>query len=361
MDDTPGKLITTSQAYSAFLNEVKRQIHVSRVQVARTANRRLTQLYWWLGQQIVENQAMHGWGKSVVEQLSKDLRKTFESTSGFSVQNLWYMRQFYLEYKDQPNLQQLVGEIPWSQNLIIMAKVKDIKAREYYLNATSELGWSRNVLTLQIQSKAYERHVLTPKQHNFAQTLPQDFAEQADQAMKDVYMLDSLGITRPVVEKVLEQRMVSKIKDVMLEMGYGFAFIGNQYRIATKDKEYFIDLLFYNRRLQGLVALEIKVGKFKPEYAGKMNFYLNLLDDFVREPHERHSIGIILCAERDHFEVEYALRGIDKPVGVAEFRLTKELPKELHTLLPDPKEIEVEIMRELGAEMPSQSNQEETQ
>lgn len=258
------------------------------------------------------------------------------------------MRSFYKVYHDDTKLQQLVGEIPWGQNLAIMSKVKDRDARHYYLQATIELGWSRNVLVHQIESDAYARHRLADKQHNFQQALPQHLAEQADQAMKDVYMLDILGIEKPVLEAELESRMVSKIKDIMLELGYGFAFIGNQYKIAAEGKEYYIDLLFSNRRLNALVAFEIKIGDFKPEYAGKMNFYLNLLDDYVREPTENPSIGIILCKQRNRFEVEYALRGFDKPMGVASYELTKILPTELHNKLPDPVLLEAEIRKEIG-------------
>ena len=258
------------------------------------------------------------------------------------------MRQFYLEYQQDAKLQQLVAEIPWGQNLVILSKVKDRDARLYYIQATIEMGWSRSVLIHQLESQAYERHQLVDKQHNFQQVLPEHLAEQADQAMKDIYMLDMLGVEKPVLESELEARMVSKIKDVMLELGYGFAFIGNQYRIVANDNEYFIDLLFSNRRLNALVAFELKVGRFKPEYAGKMNFYLNLLDDYVRESGENPSIGIILCKERNHFEVEYALRGIDKPVGVSSYTLTRELPPELYNKLPDPKLLEEEIRKEMG-------------
>lgn len=257
------------------------------------------------------------------------------------------MRQFYLEYKDHSDLQRLVGEIPWGQNIDIMSKIKDMKERVYYAKGVIEEGWTRPTLIMQIKSNAYERHISANKQHNFTDTLPEHLAKQANNTMKDIYMLDTLGLTQPVYEAEIENRMVAKIKTVMLELGYGFSFIGNQYRIVANGNEYFIDLLFYNRRLQSLIAFELKKGKFEPEYAGKMNFYLNLLDDFVREPHENPSIGIILCTERDRFEVEYALRGVRNPVGVAEFRLSKSLPKELFDKLPDPKKLEQEIMREL--------------
>lgn len=343
-------------AYAALLDDLKTTIRQARIRVAKAANRKLVQLYWQLGKTIVERQTQQGWGKAVVEQLAVDLKASFQGRSGFSAQNLWYMRQFYMEYKDLPNLQQLVGEIPWGQNLAIMAKVKDAAERAYYLKATVEMGWSRNVLIHQIESRAYQRHQLAEKQHNFTAALPEHLAEQADEAMKDVYMLDMLGVEKPLLERELERRMVNKIQQVMLELGYGFAFIGNQYCLKANGNEYFIDLLFSNRRLNCLVALELKIGKFKPEYAGKMNFYLNLLDDYVREPNENPSIGIILCKERDRFEVEYALRGIDKPVGVAAYQLTHELPEALRDKLPDAKMLELELRKELGdAELDGES------
>lgn len=260
--------------YGDLLQTVKKRIQESRVLAYRAVNKELIQLYWHIGREIAERQAREGWGKSIVERLSRDLREEFPGTSGFSSQNLWYMRQLYSEYKDHPNLQQLVGEIPWGQNLLILSKVKDKQEREYYLRMTAEMGWSRNVLLNQIKTMAYLRHKATPKQHNFQDTLPAAIAEQADQAMKDVYALDFLGITMPVVERELERRMVNNIRDVLLEFGHGFAFIGNQYPIKLNDEEYFIDLLFYHRKLKCLVAIDLKTGRFKPEYAGKMNFYL---------------------------------------------------------------------------------------
>jgi predicted nuclease of restriction endonuclease-like (RecB) superfamily len=307
-------------------------------------------LYWVIGSEIAQRQKKEGWGRSVVERLSSDLCTEFPGMHGFSARNLWDMRRLYEEYCGDSNLRQLVAEIPWGQNLLILNMVKDMTARAYYLRLTAEQGWSRNVLLHQIKGQAYERHALAEKQHNFAETLPEHLAGQVDEAMKDVYLLDFLGIAKPVVEREMERRMVNRIKDVILELGYGFAFLGNQYRVSLEGKDYFIDLLFYHRRLKSLVAVELKSGVFLPEYAGKMNFYLNLLDDFVREPDENPSIGIILCADRNRVDVEYALRGIDKPMGVAGYSLTHDLPKELAGKLPDAKQIEAEILRELGAE-----------
>jgi predicted nuclease of restriction endonuclease-like (RecB) superfamily len=337
--------------YQHFLEQATAQIRQARTNAAKSVNREAISLYWWLGEHIAMHQSEHAWGKSVVEKLSMDLRKTFpDAKFGFSPRNLWDMRRFYLEYKENLKLRQLVAEIPWGQNLLIINKIKNDDERFYYLTATKEQAWTRDTLSSQINTDAYKRHCLSDKKHNFNVTLPKELAEQADQSMKDVYMLDMLGITKPVVEAEIEQRMVEKIKDVILELGFGFSFIGNQYRIVTPDSEYFIDLLFYHRKLQALVALELKRSKFKPEYAGKMNFYLNLLDDFVKEPHENPSIGIILCGEHSKFDVEYALRGIDKPVGVAGYQLTRDVPERLKGALPDADKLEERILFELGAD-----------
>ena len=336
------------QAYGEFLARIKTSIREARLRAGRVVCREMIALYWRIGDEIVERQERHGWGKSVVERLATDLRSEFPGTGGFSTPNLWFMRQMFLEYRGDANLLRLVREIPWGQNITIMTKIKEVAARGYYLSKTAELGWSRNVLLNQIKAQAYERHVLAPKQHNFAATLPEHLATQADEALKDLYMLDFLGIGKPVVEREMERRMVERIRDLLLGLGYGFSFIGNQYRVTLAQKEYFIDLLFYHRKLKCLVAIDLKSGEFKPEYAGKMNFYLNILDDFVREPEENPSIGIILCAQRERIEVEYSLRNLNRPVGVSEYTLTTELPRELAGKLPEAREIEAGILREMG-------------
>jgi predicted nuclease of restriction endonuclease-like (RecB) superfamily len=391
--------ITNNSEYLRILNDIKSRIRSARIKATHKVNRGLIDLYWNIGKIIVEKQAQLGWGKAIVETLSKDIRKEFPGISGYSPDNLWRMRQFYVEYSNNqimeplvpelkqllqrvgkttkknfsfleqlvpeiPDavgsqtkkewalkvLKQLVAGIPWGHNLVIMKKVKNVHSRLYYIISSARCGWSRDVLLNQIKADAYSRHRLENKQHNFPETLPSHLAEQADEAVKDSYMLDFLGITKPVLERELERRMVNKIRDVLIEFGHGFAFMGNQYRIKTETKEYFIDLLFYQRKLKCLVAIELKMGEFKPEYAGKMNFYLNLLDDYIREDDENPSIGIILCAERDRLEVEYALRGIDKPVGVAEYRLTKELPTELRADLPSVETIKAELLKEMKKE-----------
>jgi predicted nuclease of restriction endonuclease-like (RecB) superfamily len=336
------------KSYLNFLSNVKSEFNHTRARSIQTVNSNLIDFYWWLGKEIVEKQKTFSWGNNVVEQLSKDLKKAFPGKTGVSPQNLWKIRKFYLEYKDLPILSQLVRELPWGHNLLIMAKVEDPKARKYYICAAKEMAWSRATLTLQIKNQSYEHHIFVSKQHNFKQALPKDIAERANKTMKDIYTFDALGLSDTMIETEIESRMVNKIKDVMLELGYGFTFLGSQYRVRQNNKDYYIDLLFYNRKLQSLVAVELKANSFKPEYAGKMNFYLNLLDDYVREAHENPSIGIILCTDLDKFEVEYTLRDINKPVGVSEFKLTKILPKALENKLPNPKILEEHIRNELG-------------
>ena len=334
--------------YGELLKDVKQRISSAQVKAFRGLNRELIKLYWDIGQMIVERQFKYGWGKSIVERLSVDLRSELKAVCGYSVQNLWYMRQFYLEYKENSKLQQLVGEIPWGHNILIFSKVKSPAQREYYIVSSVNLGWSRNVLSHQIEGKAYEKHKIIPKLHNFPTALPAHLAEQADESMKSVYNLDFLGITRPVLERELERRLIEKIRQFIMELGYGFSFVGNQYPLSLGENEYFIDLLFFNRKLKCLVAIELKTGKFEPEYAGKMDFYLNLLNDKAKLENENPSIGIILCAQKDNIVVEYALRSVKNPVGVTEYSLTAKLPDKLKGAIPNERELKRRIKEELG-------------
>jgi predicted nuclease of restriction endonuclease-like (RecB) superfamily len=324
--------------YLPFLEEIKGKINSARIQAYRKANKELILLYLEIGEKIVEKQEQLGWGKGIVEKLSNDLKKEFPTQTGYSAQNLWYMRQFYLTYKDSPNLQQLVGEIPWGQNLVIMSRVKDHREKEFYIRKTFEYGWTRDVLVHQIEAGAH-LEIDAKKMHNFPQALPEHLAEQADKALKDSYILDFLDISKPLQERQLEKKLIVRFKDFITELGLGFCLIGTQYKIKLDDKEYFIDLLFFHRKLRSLVAIELKIGAFKPEYAGKMNFYLNLLDDFVRMPEENPSIGIIICKDRNRFDVEYALKRINAPIGVSGYNMTQKLPDNLQKELPTVEEL----------------------
>jgi predicted nuclease of restriction endonuclease-like (RecB) superfamily len=326
-----------SKDYKGTLELIKHEIQTARFQIVKTITKEHIELYWKIGKIILEKQNEEGWGKSVVEKISNDLQRDYPESSGYSARNLWDMRRFYSRYSKNKKLRQLVAEIPWGQNLLILTKIKDDKEAEFYLNATKEYGWSRNVLLNQIKAQAYKRALSENKTHNFQTALPEYLSEQADEALKSEYNLEFLGLKEGVKERELENKMIEKIRDVIMEFGAGFAFLGNQFKLKLGNKEYFIDLLFYHRKLQCLVAVELKVGEFKPEYAGKLNFYLEILDNTEKTENENPSIGILLCAEKDTLEVEYALRTTNKPIGIAEYQLTKHLPKKYKKYLPDNK------------------------
>ena len=323
--------------YASLLSEVKERIRSAQYEALRTANKELVALYWDIGAMITRRQNAEGWGKSVVERLANDLQQEFPGVKGFSVQNLWYMRQFYQEYQGSPKLQPLVGEIAWSHNLIIVQRCKDPLEREFYIRMTRKFGWSKNVLIHQLENQSYEKTLLG--QTNFDKALTPSQRAQAKLAVKDEYTFGFLEMGEAHSERELERALIARIEDFLRAMGGLFAFVGSQFRLAVDDKEYFIDLLLYHRRLKCLVAIELKIGEFQPEFVGKMQFYLAALDRLVREEGENPSIGIILCKEKNRTVVEYALHDARKPMGVATYRVVKRLPKELKGQLPSPEEI----------------------
>lgn len=384
MKDATDSTVMVSPEYRRFIEDLKARVLSARLSAARAVNRDLILLYWDIGRAIVEKQNVLGWGDAVVEMIAADLRRAFPEMRGFSPRNVWDMRRLYATYTtpeflaqaareidqrrtnsilpqpvaelagDEKRLQpvaklaegeivaflpQLVAEIPWGHHRFIFNKVTDPAALLYYLRATGQFGWSRNVLLNQIKAGAYERAVTEKKSHNFPLALPEHLAEQADEMLKSSYNLEFLGLHRAVKERELEDRLISRLQAFLLELGYGFCFVGRQYRLTLGQKEYFIDLLFYHRFLRALVAFDLKVGPFAPEHAGKMDFYLNLLNDKERAPADRPSIGIILCAEKDDVEVEYALRAKRNPIGVAVYQLQPNLPANLKGKLPTAKQL----------------------
>ncbi|MBL8023529.1 MAG: DUF1016 family protein [Elusimicrobia bacterium] len=326
-----------SRAYHEALIEIKKRIRLAHYEALRTVNQELIRLYWDIGKTIVDSQSRHGWGKSVVESLAKDLQLDFPGVHGFSPQNLWYMRQFYAEYHKNPNLQPLVGEISWAKHLVVLAKCKTDIEREFYVRMTKKFGWTKNVLIHQIENQSYEKTLLN--QTNFSKALPENIKKQAHLAVKDEYTFDFLQLAEEHSEMELERSLIAKVNRFLTEMGGAFAFMGNQYRLEIEGEEFFIDILLYHRRLQCLVAVELKVGKFQPEHVGKMQFYLAALDGLVKEKNENPSIGIILCKEKRRTIVEYALKESHKPIAVAHYRVTSTLPKELRKELPGPDQI----------------------
>ncbi len=323
--------------YQSFLKDIKERILSAQYEALRAVNKELITLYWDIGKMIVERQEKEGWGKSVVEQLAKDLQMEFPGIKGFSERNLWNMRNFYLTYKDSKKLQPLVAEISWTKNVLIMSKCKDDLEREFYIRMTKKFGWTKNVLIHQVESRAYERFLLN--QTNFDQSLPEKYRPPAKLAVKDEYTFDFLELREEHSERELELALINNIRRFLIEMGGYFTFIGNQYRLEVGGEEFFVDLILYHRRLRCLVAIELKVGEFKPEYAGKMQFYLSVLNDTVRLAEENPSIGIILCKEKNRIIVEYALKDTTQPIGVSTYKITTTLPEELRKYLPSGEEI----------------------
>ena len=323
--------------YGDFLHEVKTHIRQRQYQALRAANKELLTLYWWLGENISRRQAEQGWGKAVVETLACDLQAEFPGRNGFSARNLWNMLDFYREYANRPKLQPLVAEISWAKNLLIMARCKDDLEREFYLRATARFGWTKNVLQHQLDNQSYRQYLAG--QTNFNAALPGNIKAQALLAVKDHYVFDLMGLAEEHSERELEQALVRNLRAFLAEMGGAFTFVGNQYRLEADGKDYFIDLLLFHRRLRCLVAIELKIGEFKPEQKGQIEFYLDQLDQHHRLEGENPPIGIVICRSKTKTVVEYALRNMNRPLGIATYTVTPQLPADFAADLPSPQEI----------------------
>lgn len=314
------------EEYESILKQAVEQIRTTRIIVAKQLNSATQSIYWNLGKLIAEKQLAEGYGSAVVNQLSVDLKKEFPDM-GLSPRNLWDMKRFYERYYlADLKLRQAVAVLPWGHNLLLINKVQSLEAVLFYANEAITKGWSRDWLLNAIKMDSFSHHQTQIKSHNFNETLAAIDADYANEVFKDRYNLGFLGITEKVKETELEKRLVEKIKNFVLELGKGFTFIGNQYRLEYNNKEYFVDMLFFHRGLRSLVAVELKIGSFKAEYVGKMNLYLSLLDKLEKGETENNSIGIILCADKDHVDVEITLQDINKPISVAEYQLL--LPKD---------------------------------
>ncbi len=329
--------ITKNEEYLSFFTEIKDQVYQSQYKALKQVNQELITLYWGVGKAIVNRQEQFGWGKSVVESLSNDLQKEFVGVKGFSVDNLWRMRKFYLGYKENEKLAPMVQEIGWSHNILILEKCKDDLEREFYIRMTRKYGWTKNVLIHQIEGRAYERFLLN--QTNFDRALEEKYRHQAKLAVKDSYSFDFLEMSEDYGEREMELELIKNIRSFLMEMGADFAFIGNQYKLIVGKEEFYIDILLYHRRLKSLVAIELKTTKFKPEYAGKLQFYLTALNETIKTEEENPSIGIIICKGKDRTTVEYALKDMNSPMGVASYTLKDHLPEDMHGLLPSSEEI----------------------
>ncbi|HIU74740.1 MAG TPA: DUF1016 family protein [Candidatus Pelethocola excrementipullorum] len=329
-------------SYLQLISEVKALIQKKQFQTIKQINAETINLYWEIGEEIYRQQEEKGWGKAIVQVLSKELQKEFPGAKGYSAANLWRMRNFYLNYRDSEKLAPLVREISWSNNIVIMEKCKDDLQREFYIQMTIRYGWTKRILTNFIEAQTYEKYLLN--QTNFDLTLPEERRSQAKLAVKDEYTFDFAELSPEYSEHELELQLVNHIRAFLIEMGGDFTFVGNQYHLVVGSKDLYIDLLLFHRRLRSLIAIELKIGEFEAEYAGKMQLYLTVLDEQVKLPEENPFIGIIICKSKDKTFVEYALKQSNVPIGVATYQLSHSLPENMKDILPNPEEI-VERLR----------------
>ena len=324
--------------YTTFLNDLKTRIRASRTKAALSVNRELILLYWNIGQRILEQQQRQGWGAKVVQQLAADLRLEFSDMHGLSKRNLMYMRAYAEAYPDESIVHQLAAQIPWFHNCVVLDKLKTHSEREWYIRACIQNGWSRAILEAQIETRLMQRQGNAV--HNFERALPAPQSELAAQILKDPYNFDFLSLGQEAHERDLERGLLEHLKSFLLELGAGFAFVGSQHHLEVNGKDYFLDLLFYHYRLHCFFVIDLKMTEFKPEYAGKMNFYLSAVDDLLRNPGDAPTIGLVLCKDRDRTDVEYALRGMTQPMGISSFELSQVLPSELEGVLPTVAQLE---------------------
>ena len=367
--------------YSSLLEEIKDRIRQSQTRAAFSANAEMIGMYWDIGRMIQQRQTEKGWGAGVIPRLAADLKNELPGVKGFSERNIGYMIRFAREYGIRPilqqpvakllppgtstekvpqpeaqlpekndfqNLQRLVAKIPWGHNILLMEKVKDLPARLWYMQQTLENGWSRNVLALMIKSRAHERQGRAVS--NFDLILPSPQSDMAKQALKDPYIFDFLSLDAPFRERELELGLIQHLEKFLLELGQGFAFVGRQVHLDVEEEDFYIDLLFYHLRLRCFIVIDLKTGPFKPDYAGKMNFYCNVVDERLKHPDDQPTIGLILCQDKKRIVAEYALRGMNKPIGVSEYELTRTLPDELKSSLPSIDELEKELEQETEEE-----------
>ncbi|MDM8520302.1 PDDEXK nuclease domain-containing protein [Anaerolineales bacterium HSG6] len=349
--------------YGLLLNDVKGRIRQAQLKAALSANAEMITLYWDIGRIINERQQETGWGTGVIPQLSRDLHNELPELKGFSVRNLQFMVQFFNEYPTGlpnvkqpvshltnqptiPELPHLVLQLPWTHNILLIQKVKDRSIRLWYMQQTLQNGWSRDTLKAMIKTDLYARqgNAIT----NFETRLPNPQSDLAQQTLKDPYIFDFLTLAEPFNERELETELIKHLEKFLLELGSGFAFVGRQYHLVISDKDFYIDLLFYHLTLRRFVVIDLKKGDFKPEYAGKLNFYCSAVDDLLKHPADQPTIGLILCQTKDKIIAEYALRDIQKPIGVSEYELTRALPDNLKSSLPSIEELENELTEKNG-------------
>lgn len=329
--------------YKDLLQDLKQQISHSQYKAVLSVNKELILLYHRIGCIILESQEKHGWGTKIIDQLSKDLKSNFPEMKGFSPRNLKYMRKFAQEYPNYKFVQEVLAQLTWYHNITLLDKVSNVETRMFYFNKALENGWSRNVMVTQIETTLHKRQGQAVT--NFKNKLPSPHSDLVQHTLKDPYVFDFLNIGEKAHEREVEKELTTHIEKFLLELGAGFSFVGRQYHLEVADKDFYVDLLFYHLKLRCFVVIELKDKEFKPEYAGKMNFYLSVVDDVLKHESDQPSIGLILCKTKDNILAEYALRDMTKPIGLAEYRLEDALPEELKVGLPTVEEIEAELSK----------------
>lgn len=336
-----GSLFPIDENYTAFLRSLKERIRQAQIKAALAVNNELILLYWQMGREILNRQQQEGWGTKVIDRLAQDLKREFPNLGGFSPRNLKYMRAFAEAYPDEQIVQRVAAQIPWRHNQVILDKLKSSEQRFWYAQKSFENGWSRDILVMQIETDLYSRQggAIT----NFERTLPEVDSDLAHQLIKDPYNFDFLTLSENAKERDLERALVERIRDFLLELGIGFAFVGSQYRLEVDGDEYFIDLLFYHLKLHCYIVIDLKITEFKPEYSGKMNFYISAVNNLLCTEVESSTIGIILCRSKKKTTVEFALDMVQNPIGVSTYKLRDELPPTLQGCLPTAGQLEQEL------------------
>lgn len=333
-------MLTNDDQYLSIVENIKRDIRMAQYRATLDVNTELLCLYHEIGRIINEHKV---WGNKFIENLSRDIKLEFPNAKGYSVRNLKYMSKFALTYPDIEFVQTVSAQIPWSHNVAILDKVKSHEQRVWYIQKTSENGWSHDVLVHQIESDLYGRQVLANKVTNFENRLPSPQSELATQTMKDPYIFDFIPFKEDMQERDIEQALVKDVTKLLLELGTGFAFLGNQYHLNVGGEDFYLDLLFYNLNLRCYVVVELKTGDFKPEYAGKLNFYLSAVDAVLKKEQDNSTIGLLLCKNKNDIIAEYSLKDMSKPIGISEYRVTGVLPDEYEKQLPSVEDIQKRI------------------